>query len=630
MHGRFYRPAFLLSALLPFHPALAAPPLVTATENADSVGKYHVYEVTLAHTGVYANPWENVDVVARFASPSGRIDTISGFYYDADTWKVRFAPTEPGKWTWTLAFSNTETTTLTGDLVCVASTRRGFLRPHPKNPFRIVYADGSLFGGSGLGDCVYIGSQNGIPTEPLLWTMDWTSSRSTTTFFQAFGSPGARFNMFRWSTNNCSFNLGAQISTAGNTYLNLEGKSLDLLCDSLQQYGLAVWIGLFGYNPPYLNSAGNPAEENAVKRYLRYMVARYGAYADVWEIANETVCPNAFVDYTSAYVKSIDPYDRMFTANSVDQGGWQTPDLPSVDINTPHLYELTSDVASVAAVAADIEKRRAIRKPIIYGEKGWSGHNWDATCEMRMRLEDWTAFFNEAEFLWWVQSGGKTYKSGAGNAYIGLAAHLYARVFHDFIRNTDPDVIRYPIVPSNPDIEAFGLRSGTSLLAYLHNKTSHSVAAATGLTVDVPAAGPGFWLDPATGDTLGRFTAAAGSQVLTSPSFTIDVALKISSASGPNPNRPIQARGIPARGIRRAGNTLIIPLDTRGPSRSAFISIRNRLGRQVAALYSGPSDGKSGEVAVRLPSLPVGLYFVVIDAGGRRDTAGLAIAPASR
>ena len=218
----------LVVTVMLFQTVPAAPPVVIATENANSIGKYHIYEVTLAHTGTYGNPWEDVNVTATFTAPNGRSDTINGFYYDANTWKVRFAPTDIGSWTWTIAFSNTETTTLTGDLACVASTRKGFLKRHPTNPFRIVYADGSLFGGSGLGDCMYIGSQNSIPSEPLLWSMDWTTSRSTTTFLTAFGAPGAQFNMFRWSTNNCSFNLASQISTAGNTYLNLEGKSLDL------------------------------------------------------------------------------------------------------------------------------------------------------------------------------------------------------------------------------------------------------------------------------------------------------------------------------------------------------------------------------------------------------------------
>jgi hypothetical protein len=401
----------------------AASPAVTATENANAIGKYKLYEVTLAHTGTYSNPWENVNITAKFTAPTGRIDTISGFYYDVNTWKVRFAPTDIGNWTWTLDFDNgSGVTTLTGDLICVASTQKGFLKHHPTNPYRIVYADGSLFAGVGIGDCVYIGSQNGMPSEPLIWNMDWTTSHSTTTYLTAYGTPGAGFNMFRWSTNNCSFNLIDQFSPNGNTYKLIEGKSLDLLCDTLQKYGLSTWIGLFGYNP-FLTAPGDIAGENQVKRYLKYMVARYGAYADVWEIMNETSAPDAYDNYTSAYVKSIDPYDRMFTANSVDYGpgggGWSSPNIPSIDICTPHWYETSSDLGCVAATATEINKWHGHQKPIIYGEKGWSGHNWDATSGMRKRLEDWTAFFCEAEFLWWNQSGRKNYTAGAGNCYIG-------------------------------------------------------------------------------------------------------------------------------------------------------------------------------------------------------------------
>jgi hypothetical protein len=602
----------ILSVLV-FRAAFAASPAVTVTENANSIGRYGIYEVALAHTGTYANPWENVNITARFTAPTGRIDTISGFYYDANTWKVRFAPTDIGNWTWTIDFNNGESTVLTGDLTCVASTRKGFLKRHPTNPFRIIYSDGSLFAGVGLGDCVYIGPSNGVPNEPLLWSMNWTASRSTTTYLNAYGAPGAGFIMFRWSTNNCSFNLASQISASGNTYLNLEGKSLDLLCDSLQKYGLAVWIGLFGYSPAFTSSTGNSAEGNAVKRYLKYMVARYGAYADVWEIMNETTAPDAYVDFTSAYVKSIDPYDRMFTANSVDNGGWQTPNIPSVDINTPHWYELTSDIGCVAAVAANINGRRGIQKPIIYGEKGWSGHNWDATSALRMRLEDWTAFFCEAEFLWWNQSGSKTYQSGAGNCYIGPEEQGYAAAMAKFIRNTDPDVIRYTITPSNTNIEAFGLRSNTTLLAYFHNKSSHTATATTNITVDVPVAGDGFWYNPSTGDTISKFTAVAGSQTLTTPSFMIDLALKITgqgSTLARKSQKLIKENSFKMLGH---GNSFAIPINVECTSQNVRIALVNSRGESIALLYDAILGQGSHTVFVEIPPVCVGQYYLFVE-----------------
>ena len=47
-----------------------------------------------------ANVWEDVAVLAVFTSPSGKAITVKGFYHSQDTWKIRFAPSELGSYTY--------------------------------------------------------------------------------------------------------------------------------------------------------------------------------------------------------------------------------------------------------------------------------------------------------------------------------------------------------------------------------------------------------------------------------------------------------------------------------------------------------------------------------------------------
>lgn len=67
----------------------------------ESVGQYEKYEIVLELTGTFQNPYDpgEVDLGAVFTSPSGAEWNINGFY-DGERWLIRFAPDEPGAWTY--------------------------------------------------------------------------------------------------------------------------------------------------------------------------------------------------------------------------------------------------------------------------------------------------------------------------------------------------------------------------------------------------------------------------------------------------------------------------------------------------------------------------------------------------
>lgn len=60
-----------------------------------------VLELTAAH--VAGNPFTDVSVMATFTAPSGRVIRREAYWDGGTSYKVSFAPTEPGQWTWTLA-----------------------------------------------------------------------------------------------------------------------------------------------------------------------------------------------------------------------------------------------------------------------------------------------------------------------------------------------------------------------------------------------------------------------------------------------------------------------------------------------------------------------------------------------
>src|SRR5437016_4762134 len=68
------------------------------------VPRYGVFERTFRWSSAgYSNPWEQVGLTMSLTSPSGRKMQVGGFYYGPNTWKIRFAPGDIGRWRWTAA-----------------------------------------------------------------------------------------------------------------------------------------------------------------------------------------------------------------------------------------------------------------------------------------------------------------------------------------------------------------------------------------------------------------------------------------------------------------------------------------------------------------------------------------------
>jgi hypothetical protein len=342
------------------------------------------------------------------------------------------------------------------------------------------------------------------------------------TYMKAYGNSGAGFNLFRWSVNNCAFNLFNRISKDGNRYSVQNGMWGDELVEALRQEGFRVWMTLFSWKPPYPNAADNPKEQEAVERYLKYVMARYGAYVDIWELLNEAEAPKEWINFASNYIRSIDPYKRLITTS------WERPELDTIDINAPHWYLTESEFLSDLATSKKIADEKKWNKPVVFGEQGNGIQNWDETSALRMRLRSWTAFFEEGIFIFWNTAGFKGYKSGAANIYLGPEERAYISVLQDFTSNIDPDVMQLELNPSAQfGIRAYGLESDNMILGYFHHHADHDNSVSTSIEINLPSSGVITWIDPSTGNILDSYSVSSGKQTVTTPSFIIDLAFKI-------------------------------------------------------------------------------------------------------
>lgn len=525
------------------------------SHNADPILRYDILELVLQHNGIYGNNFFDVDLSAVFTSPEGVPHHVKGFFYGGDLWKIRFRPDQPGTWSYTYVFSSTQGfgRQASGKFHCLPSNEDGPIHRSPANPFRWVFASGKPFFPVGLEDCVTtLGSRL---TDLQIDGEDRNHPGRTVTrdeYFAVYGQAG--FNLFRFSQKNCSYSLMNDL----DHYRVTESIATDNLLSSAYQHGFRVMYGFFGIHGNWtsdnralrvLERTINTALERHVEalwapndqelvgkeeRFIEYCIARWGVYADFWELLNERKASDEWTTRTAEYVRSVDP-DRKPISTS-----WEKPNLAAIDINAPHWYEGESELVSDLRVQQQAARWKQAGKPVIVGEQGNSGMNWDPQSAIRMRIRAWTALFQEISLVFWNTSWskagmhhGRNTPGGASNIYLGPEERGYIRVLQDFASHLDADVFMTPVKVSSPTlVRAYGLASKNVGAIYLQHAAGHTTPVETAkITFDfspIPhRQWVGEWIDPTTGKVLSRVEVPVGHITLRAPPFEVDVAFLI-------------------------------------------------------------------------------------------------------
>ncbi len=150
--------SILLTVFMAVSAAVAKAPVVQSVRPTDSaaVGLYEKFQLRIDLEATYANPFDpdEIDLWAEFTSPSGRTQTIWGFYNPSTwsaLWMVRFAPTETGQWKYVVKARDQEGTTQSrvGTFTAIESDHHGFVTIAPNQRY-LQHADGTPFYGIGL------------------------------------------------------------------------------------------------------------------------------------------------------------------------------------------------------------------------------------------------------------------------------------------------------------------------------------------------------------------------------------------------------------------------------------------------------------------------------------------------
>lgn len=515
-------------------------PQTLLSHDTQNAGSSVIQEFTLSHNeSPYTDVFSEVSVKGEMTHEGGASIVVPGFYYDKNTWKLRFNPPTKGVWKWKLYLTSPlGTFSQEGELISSTDTKNVFFKISKTNPKRMTLDQQAIFNGIGIENTVYDNNQNGNPLDDWAIGMDnsYIASYSGAyfkynnetitdlrTFASTYGPGEGGFNIYRWSINNASFNLWEAFSFR-TKYLTQNGKYGDDLVRSMKGEGYHIWLTMFGFGIPF-NSTSNQDEMTSLKQYIRYVVARYGAYVSMWEIANEAVASDKLVDALATYIKSIDPEKRPVAMS------WDHPELASIDVITPHWYLSTYVKDTDLLLIEQINAYKKFQKPILFGEMGETGKNWSKQSALQMRVRSWIAFFNEAMLVFWNQSEDRDFYNPVfknANQYIGPEERVFTQNLQLFTANVATDAAIMPLHTTNSAVRSYGLRSSKEIMGYFFHFANTGTPTTVSVSVVNPSSATLTWYSPSSGKILASKQISKGALNIVSPSFQDDIALKIS------------------------------------------------------------------------------------------------------
>ena len=369
----------LLSAAAPGKPApiAGAAPGSVAPAKAEQWG---VFELSLPGPSS-GNPYKDVTFTARFTLEHRSVQ-VTGFYDGDGTYRARFMPDAPGRWTFETQSSAHELAGHAGEFECTSPTTPGNHGPvGTAHQFHFQHADGTPYFPFGTTTYAYLFAADDSAKASLRGMQEARFNKSRVCVLPKPLGNGPKLLPFPNPTADANGRGGAPDLTRFNPayFQQLERRLLDL-----QNANIQVDLILFHpYDAWGYKAMGAEADDF----YLRYAIARLSAFRNVWwSIANE---------YDLVRAKTMSDWDRFFRITQAED--------PYSHLRSIHhsrvIYDHSKPWCTHASLQSyDFEKsqerRAAWGKPIVYDEIQYEGdidRRWGNLSAEEMTHRFWLA-----------------------------------------------------------------------------------------------------------------------------------------------------------------------------------------------------------------------------------------------
>jgi hypothetical protein len=384
--------------------AASAPTLsaaAAAPASSGSIARWDAFELSLNGPSS-GNPFIDVTLAATFTLKNRSL-TVEGFYDGEGVYKVRFMPDDLGDWTWTTTSNQPALHAKSGTFQCVAPDAGNHGLVSVRDSFHFGYADGTPYVECG--------------TTCYAWAFQAESTQRQT-IETLSRSPFNKLRMCifpKWYQHNRKEPSIYPFPRNGdlNDYSSFTVayfQHFDRLILDLRRIGVQADLILFH---PYdrWGYQSMPAEVN--ERYLRYVIARFSAYRNVWwSLANEYDLLRAKTNTDwDRYAQILGEYDVFDHLRSIHY--------------CYHQYEYGRGWCTHAGVqdsrmALSAQWRIDWQKPVVFDEckyEGNIGSQWGNLSGDAMTGRFWQAvaqgcycghgetYIDPNDILWWSHGG---------------------------------------------------------------------------------------------------------------------------------------------------------------------------------------------------------------------------------
>lgn len=486
---------------------------------------------------LFLDAQKSVNIVATLVDEQNTTTTAKGFYYDQNTWQVRFSIPKTGHYRWEIQINTPlQKKIYTGGADFVT---KNYSTLTIKDQV-LVDQENHLIQPIGIQQAFSDNNFNGnyLDEFPINTASEPLSKKDHfryTTFqkYITLNKEQAKINFFRLNDNNASPSLYQSLEPNQAVYDLRVGWTNDQIINLLRKNQLFIIFNIFGFYPPFDSKTeiSQPALQNELTSYLDYVIARYAATIDLWEIGNEAKSDTNWYQFVSSYVRAHDPYKHPISTN------WTQTD-PSFDYLSVHWYN--SDDSENRELSDETDYLTQLfttySQPVILTEFGFKNFSWFPHMTKSLRLLSWQNIFQNRGVIFWEQGQNGIYQNANNaNVYLGPRERNMLAELQNFLPTFTFPVNFGQTYNVNTQSKLLTIEDNQSLAGYLL-KINGPQDLPIKLTITVKQAGELKWFNPETGlFSSSQKIDGPGKIDLTTPSFSDDLAFLITYQQSENP-----------------------------------------------------------------------------------------------
>lgn len=257
-----------------------------------------VFDLPAAAIQTHPNPYETVDLWAEFRSPGFSTFKVHGYWDGGSKFAFRFAPNEAGNWTFRVSSNVPAMDGKAGTFSAVASDDSGFIQAVNLHHWR--YSE---------------------RFKPHLWMGDtcYRCGSMDRAFFDQLivKRAGQKFNHIRLAV--VGWDADERLAFPDTSRPNpAYFQELDARLAAMNAKGIVADL-ILGTDNNRLADLFSTSDQ--LRRYLKYVTARFAAYNVTWQMVQEIeeyTNPREFVKQMGVAVKEYDPYAHPRTTHTLE------------------------------------------------------------------------------------------------------------------------------------------------------------------------------------------------------------------------------------------------------------------------------------------------------------------------